>query len=504
MAAPTPPPAPDRRGATDVPPFDTAGLERRVAAEARARGLLGPGDRVLVAVSAGADSAAMAGLLAGAAGAGLPLDLVLAHVDHGWRGPAEAAADRATVEALAGRLGLPLVLAPQPETVRRTEADARRHRYASLDRLARARGCGKVATGHHLRDHAETLVLRLARGSGAHGLAAIPRMRSLGGGGVHVVRPVLDVDPRELRAYAEARGLPWREDLTNADPNRDRARVRARLEAAGARRPTVVFDLARLAHRLADRVARRGAHVAETIEGSLSALPEARTVAVDVEVVSAFADADLELVLRRMGSFLRADADGPWLTRRLVGLVGGLVRDSDSGGVVSLPHGLEAARHGRRLLLCRTTAPSLAPMRIEAPGADGARATVGPDLVVRWENVARAAFDLEAFVRATRERGAVRGASVAAMDARALGPHVTLRAIAPDDAFTPLGGSRPVRVPEFLARHGFPERIRRGVRVAVAADGRVVWVVGVRIDASAAIGPATATVAHLSVEAGPA
>jgi len=497
VADPTPPSAPDSRGEGAWVPTSPEVLEARVAARAVADGLLAPGDRVLVAVSGGADSAALAGLLVAA---DLTLGLLaLAHVDHGWRGAAEAAADGWMVKSLARQLRLPVAMLPPPATVRRTEADARRHRYASLDRFARKLGCGKVATGHHLRDQAETLVLRLERGSGAHGLAGIPRMRPLGGGGVVVVRPVLDVDPRDLRAYARARGLPWREDPTNADLDRDRARVRARLVAAEARRPTVVFDLARLAHRLGERVARRAAQLAETIEGSLSVWPEARTVAVDVDAVAGLSDADLDLVLRRLGSFLHADADGPWLTRRLVSLVGGLVRDAASGGVVSLPHGLEAARHGRRILLCRTGAPSLPPLHIDAPEPSGLRETSDGGLDVRWENVARATFDLEAFVRATREPGPTRGASVAAVDARALGPHVTLRAIAPDDAFTPLGDSRPVRVREFLARHGFPERIRRGVRVAVAADGRIAWVVGVRIGASAAIGPETATVARLTV-----
>ncbi len=497
MDALTPPTDGERPGAAPQAPFDPAALERRVAREAQERGLLAPGDRVLVAVSAGADSGALAGLLR----ADPTLTLFLAHVDHGWRGPAEAEADRTTVKSLARRLNLPVAFVPAPETVRRTEADARRHRYAALDRLARKHGCGKVATGHHLRDQAETLVLRLLRGSGPHGLAGIPRQRGLGEGGVVVVRPVLEVDPRELRAYATARGLPWREDPTNADLDRDRARVRARPEAARTRHPTVVFDLARVAHRLADRVARRAAHVAEAMEASLAVWPEAHAVTVDVEPLAACSDADLELALRRLGEPLRADAGGPWLTRRLVTLVGALVRQTRAEGAVSLPRGLEAVRMGRRLLLCRTAPPVLEPLRIDAPlgGVHTARRT---GIAVTWEACARAAFPLDAFVRASRGSGLRRGGgvAVAAMDAAVVGPQLTLRAIAADDAFTPLGASRPVRVLAFLARHGYPERIRRGLRVATTGDGRIAWVVGVRTDAATAIGPATVSVARIGVE----
>ena len=95
----------------------------------------------------------------------------------------EAAADRAVVEALAARLGVTAAFAgPPPGEVRRTEDDARRFRYGALAREAHEHGCAVVATGHHLRDQAETFLLRLARGSGPAGLAGIPARRALDGG----------------------------------------------------------------------------------------------------------------------------------------------------------------------------------------------------------------------------------------------------------------------------------------------------------------------------------
>src|SRR5689334_10562409 len=96
-------------------------LERDVASQALSSGLLAPGDAVVVAVSGGADSASLASILAAGAAHGLPLRLSLAHVDHGWRGPGEAAADAAVVSSLAARLGLDVAWAPPPDPVVRTE-----------------------------------------------------------------------------------------------------------------------------------------------------------------------------------------------------------------------------------------------------------------------------------------------------------------------------------------------------------------------------------------------
>ncbi|MHC5012578.1 MAG: tRNA lysidine(34) synthetase TilS, partial [Planctomycetota bacterium] len=208
-----------------------------VADTCRAHDLLRPGERVLVAVSGGADSMALALLLHEASAHALPLSLVLGHVDHGWRGAEAAARDRAAVERLARRIDAPLDVAPTPNPPVRTEDEARRWRYNRLALSADRHGCRKVATGHHLRDQAETVLMRLLRGSGPVGLAGIPRRRPLGEAeaGLEVVRPLLDVDPRRLRAFLEARGVAWVEDETNLDPRRDRARIRRRLEGLEAR-----------------------------------------------------------------------------------------------------------------------------------------------------------------------------------------------------------------------------------------------------------------------------
>src|SRR5690606_9831728 len=168
-----------------------------------------PGRRALVAVSGGADSVALLDLLV-ATRERHGLDLAAAHVDHGIHPGSAAVAD--AVAALAARLGVPLVrgrlrLGPGAGE---TLARARRHRW--LDAARRRTGADLVLLAHHADDQAETVLMRVLRGSAPAGLAGIRPVRG------RLVRPLLGASRAELRAHCEARGLPWWDDPANDDP----------------------------------------------------------------------------------------------------------------------------------------------------------------------------------------------------------------------------------------------------------------------------------------------
>jgi len=209
-------------------------LLSRLAAHARAEALLSPRDRVLAAVSGGADSVCLAHWLASRRAKGRLAALTLVHFHHGLRGRA-ADRDAASVEALALRLGAGYRLARldvrAAAAKRRAglEDAGRALRYAALARLARAEGFGKVALGHHADDHAETVILHLLRGTKAKGLAGIPPRRPLPGCRAEVVRPLLALGRDETRLYCRAFGLGWQEDATNRDTDFTRNWVRRRL-----------------------------------------------------------------------------------------------------------------------------------------------------------------------------------------------------------------------------------------------------------------------------------
>jgi len=221
-------------------------LAPRVLEYCRNRALLAPGDRVLAAVSGGADSVVLLHVLQDIRGA-LDLHLVVGHVDHGLR--RDSGEDAAFVEDLARDLGLPFlsrqVCCAAPG--RSLEEMARERRYEALQEMAREAGASRIATGHTATDQAETVILRMVRGSGPLGLAAIlPATRE------GVVRPLLCATREEVGAYARERGLRWREDPTNRDSRFLRNRVRVEvMPALRALNPRIDFALAALAEDLA-------------------------------------------------------------------------------------------------------------------------------------------------------------------------------------------------------------------------------------------------------------
>lgn len=179
-----------------------------------------------LAVSGGPDSLALM-LLAHAA---LPGRIAVCSIDHGLR--PDAAGEVALVERLAGERGIPftaITLTPQRGNL---QAQARAGRYAALAGWAREAGLGAVATAHHADDQAETLLMRLGRGSGLAGLAGVRPASRIEGSDVPVLRPLLGWRKAELEAVVAAARITPVQDPSNANLDFERAAMRARLAAA--------------------------------------------------------------------------------------------------------------------------------------------------------------------------------------------------------------------------------------------------------------------------------
>ena len=220
-------------------------LAQRVVRYISEQKLLRPGDRAAVAISGGADSVALFRLLLQVRDE-LGLVLSLVHVNHKIRG-AEAEADQQFVAELASREGLPLhaLAADAPayaaEHRLSLEAAARAIRYDYFRQLLSDGLLDKVATAHTLDDQAETLLLRLGRGTGTTGLAGIyPKWPITGKQRVGtaalgcaeppaIIRPLLRIRRRELQDYLRTRSKSWREDASNLDPRYTRNRIRHKL-----------------------------------------------------------------------------------------------------------------------------------------------------------------------------------------------------------------------------------------------------------------------------------
>jgi tRNA(Ile)-lysidine synthase len=206
-----------------------------------------PGDRIGVAVSGGADSVALLRILENLCGE-LGVTLSVVHFDHALRGEASTS-DAQFVAELARDSGLQIVSTREDVAAEAAhhgwnlEDASRRLRYAFFERICAAGQASRIAVAHTAQDQAETILAHLIRGTGPTGLAGIyPTAGS-------IIRPLLGTDRQDLREYLRAKNQVWREDATNRDTRRLRARIREQLLPVLERdfAPSIVTHLGELA-----------------------------------------------------------------------------------------------------------------------------------------------------------------------------------------------------------------------------------------------------------------
>jgi len=203
-------------------------IDAELRAFTRAHGIVG--GRLLVAVSGGRDSIVLLHGLRRIA-PDCDLELVVAHVDHGLRGEASDD-DHAFVESLAGEAGIAFVARRvDPERARQggnsrsrpsLEEAARTLRRAAFEEMADEVGARWIATAHHLGDQAETVLLRVLRGTGPDGLGAMAPVDPSG----RLIRPLLATTPEAIAEEARVRRLRFRMDASNQDRRFARNRLR--------------------------------------------------------------------------------------------------------------------------------------------------------------------------------------------------------------------------------------------------------------------------------------
>ncbi len=465
----TPRPAPDRL-------YDAF---RRTAVDG---GLIAPGDRVLAAVSGGADSVALAALLLRLRDE-MPLEVRLAHFNHRLR--AEADADEAFVRGLARRWVLPLAVAGADVRAAAArgrlnlEEAARELRYAFLRRAAAEGGATKIATGHTLSDQAETVLMRLMRGTGLAGLAGIAPV--VAAPDCPVVRPLLAIGGPDLRAWLAARGLPFREDATNRDRRYLRNRIRAELLPLLVRdyEPRIVEHLARLAGLAREDDDLLNGFVRELADEFI--VRRGREITLDLKTLPLLLPALARRVARE---FLREAAGGLRDVSyddvtALLGL--------GEGKELTLRRGLTFRREAGRIGL----RPKARPVRPYETAWDGRGEIRLPEAGLTLRGSLRPAGGPARPVHKDDRTGAD-------LDADRLAFPLTVRGRKPGDLYRPLGAPGRKKLKEILRAKGVPAG-RRDRLPVVLSRGEIVWAPGLPVAEGCRITAATASVFSIRV-----
>lgn len=449
----------------------------RLRAYVGERALLQPEERVLIGLSGGVDSVVLAHALLE-----LAYPLLAVHVNYQLRGAA-ADGDEAFVRAWCSERRVPLeVRTFDTEHIATSrglsvQQAARDLRYETFRDRARAAGIAKVALGHHRDDQAETLLLNLFRGTGLEGLAGMPVRRRLSNE-IFVIRPLLDQSRAEIESYAAREKLEWREDVSNTKAVYRRGVLRSEVLPVIERH---------FGPGVRDRLARTAGLVRAYLDATLNdTIREAFDAAV--------ADMDGESALR-----LDALDDLPDVMRRRV-IVEALRR--------WLPD-VEASAQ---------TAGEIDELRSSQPGR---RQEYGGGVV--WRERDRLLFRLEARPETDEEETVEAGGeahlafgTVAVerldapparldsgssnevfIDASVVSMPLTVRTWRDGDRFRPLGMQHPKKLSDFLTDERIPPH-QKGRAYVLVSEGRIVWVVGLRIDHDVRVTDETTATLRLS------
>jgi tRNA(Ile)-lysidine synthase len=451
-------------------------LQEKLRQYIREQRLVQAGERIAVAVSGGADSVALLRLLLELREE-LGIVLSVAHFHHQIRG-LEADADRQFVAELAGRFSLEFhsgsadVPAYARDHKLSLESAARELRHGWFTELVHDRRADKIATAHTLDDQAETVLMRILRGTGVRGLAGIaPEQKEK-----HLVRPLLAVSRSEIEAYLNSVQQLWRTDSSNHDLSHTRNRVRHLLLPLLEKdfNPSIrqtLAELAQVAHleeeywrrELESLLPRLVRHGSPTRSGRSATGAGSATLAVDLKALQGLPLATQTLVLSAVAERL-----GVALEFKHIQSLTEIVRQPKRPARLPLPNGLSVVFTPRELRF--SLGPEPAPVSylyvLPIPGA------------VRLRELGKI---LQARV-ITAGKQKISGYNAASLLNRTLlAPELTVRNWRAGDRFFPAHSQSPKKVKELLQPGRLGSRfsaIERKLWPVAESAGEIVWMRG--------------------------
>lgn len=442
-------------------------MVEKVFSALQERAVFSVGEKAVVAVSGGLDSIALLDIMDRLQPL-LGIQLCVAHLDHQLR--AESAADSDFVARQARARGLSCSRARRnvSEHARQhrlsLETAARQLRYQFLDEVALQMGAGKIVLGHHANDQAETLLLRLLRGSGSGGLGAMAAVRE-----ERYVRPLLGFERETLETYVRVAGLDYREDASNTDLRFLRNRVRHELIPQLQRyNPNIVETLNRTARLLKEEDDYLDGVAGEALQATVwqEDIPGSgpQKIILDASRLLGYHIAVQRRIVRTLLQGLSA-SEGPFDFSHVAKVLEVVQRPG--GGIEEIAAGLGVQRAGNWAILGRVLA---APVEEEI-GIPGEIAL--PECGVGLRIKLRPA---DCYPTLKPELGGGR----VVFDALLLGSRLRVRRPRPGDRFQPLGMQGRKKLSDFLVDLKWPRLLRSELLLLTGLDDEVIWVVGLR------------------------
>jgi tRNA(Ile)-lysidine synthase len=461
-------------------------LEQRVFDFIRKHRLVSAGEKLVVAVSGGADSVCLLQILTSLKEE-LKLKLHIAHLDHQLRGT-ESAADAEYVADLAKKLGIPATIerrdvkAYQKKMRLSTEEAAREVRYRFLTDVAGATGAKRVAVGHTQDDHIETILMHLIRGAGTRGMRGLQPATEWPSkdGKLIVIRPLLEVSHQETEDYCRRHSLAPRLDASNLSLSPLRNRIRQQLlPLLQSYNPGIAEALLRTGRIAGDDIdfldketARLWAKIARQ---------EGEAITLNRKALDRLPPTLKRYLLRSGAERLLGSAKD--IEMRHIEEMMALL-DRPAGKRLSLPGGLIFSTSYDNYILTLDLA-TLSPL--PELGGENKLNIPGQTRLSGWHIKA----DIIELQEMTEKDD-----FTACFDLAETGDKLTVRPRQRGDRFQPLGLSLPKKLGEFMIDARIPQNWRKNIPI-VCSPEQIVWVVGWRIDERVKVSQKTKQVLRL-------
>jgi tRNA(Ile)-lysidine synthase len=467
-------------------------FEKRTLDFMRDNRLVSRGDKVVVAVSGGADSVCLLHILRNIESE-LGIELHVAHLDHGLR-EGSSCLDAQYVGELAEKLELPSTIEKrdvqnywQKHRLSLEEA-AREVRYQFLEEVVKKQGAASVAVAHTMNDHVETVLLHILRGSGLTGLVGLKQATILKYkrvGPLKVIRPLLWLNRDEVEAYCKESDLDYRTDATNESLTQTRNRIRLKLL------PQLRRDFNPKIDDAIDRLSRLAADDVDFIEGEAKRAA-AKLILSDhnITLIDRASFLELRPALRRgvLRQLLSTELGSPKDVEATHIEDMNQLAEGDTGQSINLPDKLTFVVGYSDLMLGRNLSKV-----IPLPPLEGQYLINIPGVteLSGWRVTATVIDSVGGMPTEKTEKPFTQY-----MDFDTTTNSLTVRTRLAGDRFQPLGMSTEKTLKDFLIDSKVPRTWRERVPIVVN-PGQIVWVAGYRLDDRIKVTPSTKRILRL-------